>query len=674
MNTVIISPKEITQEIKSNNKKEQKIEVGKNDDLFGTLISNLLKEENPDNSSNFLINKILDKSSYFEEQEALISDFSKGSLQTNYEIGHISIQELLEIAIRLKKGEELPNFPTDSSSLKTALSSPKVITEFKNAKNITDLLKIAEKNDIKIKNFQFFKENTPLLPKDKKVLSTITSEDIFKLIDKKVPTEKLTQALIEKKPEPKKENSLLQDFLFGKTTPKKEIKSEISSSFSHENNKDVKKKLNKTINQKIDIKEQPKNIQPSHESIKNIDQKIDIKEQPKNIQPSHESIKTTDQKIDIKEQTKNIQPSHESIKTTDQKIDIKEQTKNIQPSHESIKTTDHKIDIKEQTKNIQPSHESIKNIDQKIDIKEQTKNIQPSHESIKNIDQKIDIKEQTKNIQPSHESIKTTDHKIDIKEQPKSIDQKAILKEQISNIQKESPSIIKILSQQIKKIQTKIIPQEQKVNNTKNELLQKIQHSQISSKNIISGVQAKQDIETLKIKTDITAKAIDEEIQKVDINQDNKAEEKSSLLHELKGEKIEKTKFNQDIKRTLNTFAQDFKEQVDNYKSPLMKVKMQLNPKNMGDVDVTLINRGNNLHVNIQANSNTLAMFLNNHVEFKNSLINMGFSGLQMNFAEHNKDRQNDQQRRGNSKNNLDNEEKDSNEIEDINLVIPRYI
>ena len=200
MSTLVISQQEIAQDIKPNSKKNQKVELDKNSDLFGTLISNLLKEENPDNSSNFLINKIVDKSNNFEKEDNLISDFSKGSLQDNsHEIGHITIQELLEIAIRLKKGEELPNFPTDSKPLKIALSSPLAIEEFKSATNINDLLKIAEKHDIKVKNFQFFKEEVALLAKDKKVLSDITSEDIFKLIDKKIPTEKLTQALVEEK-------------------------------------------------------------------------------------------------------------------------------------------------------------------------------------------------------------------------------------------------------------------------------------------------------------------------------------------------------------------------------------------------------------------------------------------------------------------------------------------
>jgi len=65
-----------------------------------------------------------------------------------------------------------------------------------------------------------------------------------------------------------------------------------------------------------------------------------------------------------------------------------------------------------------------------------------------------------------------------------------------------------------------------------------------------------------------------------------------------------------------------------------MKIKMQLSPKNLGDVDVTLINRGNNLHVNINSTPNTIAIFTQNQTEFKNALVNMGFTGLQMNFGE----------------------------------------
>lgn len=87
------------------------------------------------------------------------------------------------------------------------------------------------------------------------------------------------------------------------------------------------------------------------------------------------------------------------------------------------------------------------------------------------------------------------------------------------------------------------------------------------------------------------------------------------------------------VRHTVNTFAQEFKEQVEQYKAPLMKVKLALNPKALGEMDVTIVNRGNNLQVNITSNTQAMNLFLQNQAEFKNSLVNMGFTNLEMNFS-----------------------------------------
>lgn len=88
------------------------------------------------------------------------------------------------------------------------------------------------------------------------------------------------------------------------------------------------------------------------------------------------------------------------------------------------------------------------------------------------------------------------------------------------------------------------------------------------------------------------------------------------------------------LKQTLNTFAQEFKEKVQEYKPPVMKVQMSLNPKSLGEMEVTLINRGNNLHVSITSNTTAMNLFLQNQAEFKSSLVNMGFTNLEMNFSD----------------------------------------
>jgi len=128
------------------------------------------------------------------------------------------------------------------------------------------------------------------------------------------------------------------------------------------------------------------------------------------------------------------------------------------------------------------------------------------------------------------------------------------------------------------------------------------------------------------------------------------------------------------LRQTFNTFAQDFKEQVENYKPPMMKIQMALNPKNLGEVEVTLINRGNNLHVNLTSNtSQTLSLFVQNQAEFKNALVNMGFTNLEMNFSQ--KERQ-DNPQGGTSKGDFSSEAFDDALEEEgaLELILPNYV
>ncbi len=103
-----------------------------------------------------------------------------------------------------------------------------------------------------------------------------------------------------------------------------------------------------------------------------------------------------------------------------------------------------------------------------------------------------------------------------------------------------------------------------------------------------------------------------------------------------------------------------------------MKLKMNLKPQNLGEVEVTLINRGNNLIVNINSNTNTMTLFTQNQAEFKNSLVNMGFTNLSMNFGEKGQERHEHRQNRRSSENFSD--EMQNEEITNIELVIPRYV
>ncbi|EOH2406014.1 flagellar hook-length control protein FliK [Campylobacter jejuni] len=128
-------------------------------------------------------------------------------------------------------------------------------------------------------------------------------------------------------------------------------------------------------------------------------------------------------------------------------------------------------------------------------------------------------------------------------------------------------------------------------------------------------------------------------------------------------------------KETLQYFSQDLKEAVDQYKAPITKLSITLNPNNLGEVEVTLIQRGNNLHINFNSNTNAMNLFIQNQAEFKNSLVNMGFAGLEMNFSDQGKREQNQNQGKNRSGYGFKDALDGKNESEKVNLelVLAKY-
>ena len=130
-----------------------------------------------------------------------------------------------------------------------------------------------------------------------------------------------------------------------------------------------------------------------------------------------------------------------------------------------------------------------------------------------------------------------------------------------------------------------------------------------------------------------------------------------------------------EIKETLSNFSSTLKEQVQNYKAPITRFNITLNPLNLGEVEITMVNRGNNLHVNLNSTTATMNLFLQNQAEFKNSLVNMGFTELEMNFSDQNQRQDKKEQAKNKySSNQSDESENTQAEQSLLELVIPRYI
>ncbi|WP_148821880.1 flagellar hook-length control protein FliK [Campylobacter concisus] len=157
-------------------------------------------------------------------------------------------------------------------------------------------------------------------------------------------------------------------------------------------------------------------------------------------------------------------------------------------------------------------------------------------------------------------------------------------------------------------------------------------------------------------------------------NSDNKSE-LNQMVKDIASSAKHQLQTKAEIKETLSNFSSTLKEQVQNYKAPITRFNITLNPLNLGEVEITMVNRGNNLHVNFNSTTATMNLFLQNQAEFKNSLVNMGFTELEMNFSDQNQRQDKKEQAKNKySSNQSDESENAQAEQSLLELVIPRYI
>lgn len=140
-----------------------------------------------------------------------------------------------------------------------------------------------------------------------------------------------------------------------------------------------------------------------------------------------------------------------------------------------------------------------------------------------------------------------------------------------------------------------------------------------------------------------------------------------------------------EAKQMIKYLSSDIKNAIDEYKSPFTRVKVQLNPQNLGEVDLTVVQRGNNLHINLSSNNaaiNTLSMNLN---DLKIQLNNNGINNATFNFSSNSQDAQssysNQQQQSGQNHQRaateysyFDKEEQNEEILSSLEIVVPRYI
>ncbi len=87
-------------------------------------------------------------------------------------------------------------------------------------------------------------------------------------------------------------------------------------------------------------------------------------------------------------------------------------------------------------------------------------------------------------------------------------------------------------------------------------------------------------------------------------------------------------------KETIKHFTQQLKQEIQEYKPPMSKISMDLFPKELGKVEVTIQKVGKNLKVSVISHNNSLQTFLDNQQDLKNSLNALGFEGVDLSFSQ----------------------------------------
>ncbi|PUD05650.1 flagellar hook-length control protein FliK [Helicobacter pylori] len=119
-------------------------------------------------------------------------------------------------------------------------------------------------------------------------------------------------------------------------------------------------------------------------------------------------------------------------------------------------------------------------------------------------------------------------------------------------------------------------------------------------------------------------------------NKEKTKESSNSAQSAQNAQSSDKTSENKSVtpKETIKHFAQQLKQEIQEYKPPMSKISMDLFPKELGKVEVIIQKVGKNLKVSVISHNNSLQTFLDNQQDLKNSLNVLGFEGVDLSFSQ----------------------------------------
>ncbi len=119
-------------------------------------------------------------------------------------------------------------------------------------------------------------------------------------------------------------------------------------------------------------------------------------------------------------------------------------------------------------------------------------------------------------------------------------------------------------------------------------------------------------------------------------NKEKTKESTNSAQSAQNAQASDKTSENKSVtpKETIKHFTQQLKQEIQEYKPPMSRISMDLFPKELGKVEVTIQKVGKNLKVSVISHNNSLQTFLDNQQDLKNSLNALGFEGVDLSFSQ----------------------------------------
>lgn len=257
---------------------------------------------------------------------------------------------------------------------------------------------------------------------------------------------------------------------------------------------------------------------------------------------------------------------------------------------ETIKLQDKKAHL--------PLNNNLNNLEIKnSDLKKEIDKLKES-----NLDSKIDIKKENK------DEIKNT--------QINNTNENNQNKDNAHKIQNENNNVFKSVSNNIKDPKDSAQNNQNKDNQNSNE--QNAQNAQNflkeSKENNLQPISFKENKNEIK-------------------NEDSIKPNLQNSLNVTSVGKLSDNRQTNDIKETIQNFTSRLKQEITNYKPPLSKVTIELSPANLGSIEINITHQGKNIQVQLNANQNTVNLFVQNQSDLRNALNQIGYENVTMSFS-----------------------------------------